>query len=439
LTWLTDSSEKHELELNDYLYQNGYDYVICFKEIDAFSSDNPDDTYLDAIENMAENGEDFDITSSFGVCVGADSVSNSYYYLAEKGIYEPLDEYISDEKYAEYYALLPQEYWDSYKYRGEIYGVDNSYSTLYPDYGIAIYNDVLSESGVSPEDFDKPLSQSQDVYKTVYDKTGKSVNFYRTFSTEDIFPANYIVGSVAISDGKAVNAFEENETKEYYETLKSLADEKYITINSDSDILTAGYDIQNRGTDGETIRNENTGITKIYSKTNNLIWNPTNAVGVYSKSKNKDLAVDALFNVIFNKDINNVITYGIEGEDYTLENETAVMKDTDENGISNSVDSTFNNPLISYSCYQCDNEIVSFDYGSMYEKAEKLDGFGFLFDGTDIADTYTKVVNKIMEFNLANADDTDSYLSEFNNQLYEAGLQDILDEVNKQLAEYYES
>ena len=102
---------------------------------------------------------------------------------------------------------------------------------------------------------------------------------------------------------------------------------------------------------GEIIHNESTRTTKIYNQINNYICTPTNAIGVYSKSANKDLAVDALFNVVFNKEINNIITFGIESEQYILKDGIVEMNDVDENNISSSVDTTFNNPLISYQCY----------------------------------------------------------------------------------------
>ena len=437
LTWLTDSYERYELELNDYLYNNNYDYVICFKEINAFSADTPDCTYLDIIEDMVDSEESFDILCNFGVCLGADEVSNSYYYLSEKGIYEPLDDYITNEKYSHYYKLLSQKYWDSYKYRGKIYGVDNSYSTLYSDYGIAIYNDLLAESGLDPTIFSKPLSDSFEAYKSLYDKTGKKVNYYRSFFTEDIFTANYIVGGIAISDGKANNVFARPETKDYYDSLKELAEDKYISINSDSDIMASGYDVQDKGTKGEIIHNESTRTTKIYNQINNYICTPTNAIGVYSKSANKDLAVDALFNVVFNKEINNIITFGIESEQYILKDGIVEMNDVDENNISSSVDTTFNNPLISYQCYQQNDEIISRDYYELYEDAELLEGVGFLFDGSNIAETYNNVVGKIMEFD-PTVSDIDQYLTVFNKQLEETGLQMVLEEINKQLGEYNE-
>ena len=435
LTWLVDNDVTYEKQLNDYLYENNYDYVICFKKIEAYIA-GEGDTFLAVLDDMVNNGVDFDILSSFGICLGADDVSNSYYYLSEMGVFEPLDDYITNEKYSEYYNLLPQAYWDSYKYQGKLYGVDNTYSSLYYNYGVCIGNDVLNESGLEPEAFSGSLTESEEAYKTVYDKTGKRINFYRWFFTEDIFTANYISSGIAVSKGKVINVFELPETKNYFNKLNELAQKGYISIDS-GESKVAGNSIGSKNSDGEIMINESLGITKIYNQINNYICNPAVANGVYSKSKNKELAVDALLNVIFNKDINNILTYGLKGEQYDLVDGVVVMNDVQENEESKSIDSRFNNPIVSYPCYQQYNEIIPLDYYKLYEEAEVLDGFGFFFDGRNISDTYKNVILKIKEFKAEN-EDVDSYIEGFNKQLNDAGLQEVLDEANRQLEAYNE-
>lgn len=82
------------------------------------------------------------------------------------------------------------------------------------------------------------------------------------------------------------------------------------------------------------------------------------------------------------------------------------------------------------------------DYYAAYENTEYLDGFGFLFDGTNIQDKYTEIVNKICEFAPLYADedgDVEQYIVDFNASLYAAGLQDVLDEVDRQLKVYDEA
>ena len=60
-----------------------------------------------------------------------DVISNAYYYFADNKIYEPLDTYLDSDKYSKIKNSMPQKYWDSYKYNGKIYGVDNSFFLHY--------------------------------------------------------------------------------------------------------------------------------------------------------------------------------------------------------------------------------------------------------------------------------------------------------------------
>lgn len=440
LTWLTDAYVTHEDKLNDYLYSNGYDYVICFDRLEAFTSEDRSDTYLKKLDDYVQSGRNFDILGSFGVALGIDDVSNSYYYLAEKGMFEPLDSYITDENYADYVSLLPENYWNSYKYSGHLYGIDNTYSTLYSDFGIRIDNDILEQSGVKAEDFDGTIADTEKAYRKIYEQTGKSIDFYRTFITDDIFAGNYICNGIAIQNGKTVNVFDMAESKDYYKSINELAKKDYITIDNTNETLTAGYNISAHGISDKIIVNNTLGTTKIYNQINNYICNPTNANGVCSKSENKDLSVKALFDVTFDKNINNILTYGIEDEDYELEDGCVVMNDTDEHGISNSIDSSFNNPLVSYPCEQIDDEIVSIDYYKLYDNAEILDGFGFYFDVSKVSISYKNILSKIMEFepNIDKNADIQTYIDNFNKELNDTGLHEVLDEADKQLEKYNE-
>lgn len=60
-----------------------------------------------------------------------------------------------------------------------------------------------------------------------------------------------------------------------------------------------------------------------------------------------------------------------------------------------------------------------------------LDGFGFVFDESDLSATDKEVIKTISTFS-ASVDDVDVYLEEFNQTLYNAGLGEVLDEANRQ-------
>lgn len=439
LVWLTDSYVRYEAELNQYLADNDYDYLICFKTLDM--SSDYGDTYIRSVKSMSESNVEFDILDSFSVVLGSDVVSNSYYYLAESGLLTPLDKYLKDEQYSDIYNLMPEKYWDSYKYKGHVYGVDNSFSSLCSDSGMLIYNNMLDQSGVSSDEFSKPIDELEPVFKKIYESCGKPFTFNCEFWTYDIFPANYPLSvGVALSENKAVNVFERSETLEYYMTLEKYAKESYISVDVPTEI-SAGYNIERKAAYGNTLKNNITEYTEVYNKKNNYICSPTNAVGVYSNSKNKDMAADAVLNVLYNKDINNIITYGTEGVHYDVQDGKAVMR-SDENGNTYRFDPKYNDPSISYAVADESGLIAPMDYYSAYESAVYLDGCGFLFDGAGIKDKYISVVNKICEFAPPYADeksDIKTYINDFNDSLYSAGMQEVLDEINKQLEEYNET
>ncbi|MCD7742420.1 MAG: ABC transporter substrate-binding protein [Ruminococcus sp.] len=435
LVWLTEWTPTYEQAYNDYLYENGYDYVVCFKNIIDYEEDNK--SYYQITNEMIDNGEQIDIIDSFGVIFGQEAISNNYYYYSENGLFEPLDSYLSDEKYSEYYNLMPQEYWDSYKYNGSIYGIDNSYSSLYSDNGFAVNNEIFEETDYTIESFLKPLNELQEELKDCYDATGMFVNISRFFFTSDFYIANYIDEGIAIKNSKAVNVFEQEKALDYYKLINEMRMDGYATIDSSFEDMTAIECISSPCAYGETIENEKDGLTKVFYQQNNYIKNPTRAIGISTKSKNKSLSFDCLMDITFNSKTNNVITYGIEGVNHNINSDgTVEMISTDETTYQ--PDLIYNNCYVSAPCTTTNNEIYAHDYPSAYENAQYLDGFGFLFDASEIKDTYLSVVNKISEFN-PTSDDIDSYLVEFNQELYDAGMQDVLDEINRQYEEWSEN
>lgn len=110
---------------------------------------------------------------------------------------------------------------------------------------------------------------------------------------------------------------------------------------------------------------------------------------------------------------------------------------TSDSGANYVSDTIYNNPMVSLPCTNTSDEIYYRDFYTEYKNADVIDGFGFLFDGAEIKDTYINVIEKIMEFNPV-SEDIDAYLEDFNKELYYAGMQDVLDEINRQLEEYSE-
>ncbi len=435
LVWLTEWQPKYEQQLNDYLYSNEYDYVVCFKNILDYENG---DSYYQIASDMINNGEQIDLIDSFGVMFGQEAISNNYYYYSEHGMFEALDVYLSDNKYSEYFNMMPQKYWDSYKYKGRIYGIDNSFSSLYADNGYAISNKVFEETDFTPEDFQKPPFELTQQFKLCHQILNRKTELDSHFFTSNFYYANYIDEGIAIVENKAVNVYNTDEALDFYKNLNTMQNEEYVILDpsalSESEMPIINS-ISSAASFTTTVVNDYFDITKVFYQSNNYIKNPTRAIGISSKSQNKAMAFDFLINVTFNSEMNNVITYGMEEVNYMIDENGYVQMLADKTNVEYSPDIIYNNPMVSLSCLTAPDEIYSRDFYSAYETAEYLDGFGFLFDGTAIKDTYVNVVDTIMDFN-PSSDNIEAYLNEFNQKLYNAGLQDIIDEANRQLEVY---
>ena len=447
LVWATDTSLSYEQELNNYLYQNDYNYIVCFKNIEN-EAVNDDGEYIcsqsQAVYQMIKNNEKIDILGGISSVPGFEVISNLYYKFVDDGILEPLDDYLSNDKYSELLKLMPKKYWDSYKYNGHLYGIDNCFSSLYSDNGYTINNQVLSDCGFKPQDFQKPLNELETLLKTITEKTNKKFEIQAEYDTSAFYTANYIDIGLADIKENIVNMYEQPQTLEYFKLLHSLNEKGYLSLHTQkyNDISMelisqpAGY--------GNVLKNNTYGMTNVFYKQNNYIISPGNAAGVVSTSKNKEQAVDLLINMFFNKDFNNIITYGEEGKQYQISNGKVIMKDIEDLKNSDSheykytPDTSFNNPIVSLHCDDYNDVIYPYDIYTAYETAEYLNDFGFYFDGTSVKDKYLKVMNIIYNINIENQD-IDSYMKKLNKELYDAGMQDILDEANRQLAEFHKS
>ena len=441
LVWVDDNYHEYESELNDYLYKNGYDYIVCFRNLTDLidDSDNNDKiTGTEILTKLIKNNEQIDVLSFLNTNYGVE-LSKSYYDYIKQGFYEPLDKYLQDKKYSEYVNSMPKKYWDSYRCNGIIYGVDNSFYSLYEDNGYQINNDVLKECNLKTDDLKKPIDKIEPLLKEVNEKANVRLNFSSMFFTDDFYIANYIDNGIAISNKKAVNVFEQPETIKYYKRINDLQQKGLAAIDS---FDSTGRNIELTDHSASYGKNENNSFwntTSIYYKPNNYIRNTAPAVGVYSKSQNKKEAVDLLMNVIYNKDINNVLTYGVEGKNYNIVDGNVEMKTKEYNSnnekITYHADTYYNNPMISLPC--AEYQIVNRNYYKAYETAKYLDGNGFCFDSSHVEKQCLDVMKVIEEFK-AESDDIESYLKQFNKKLYDAGMQDILDEANRQLEEFYE-
>lgn len=160
-------------------------------------------------------------------------------------------------------------------------------------------------------------------------------------------------------------------------------------------------------------------------------------ISVGANCKHPEKAVEFIKLINTNKELYNLICYGIEGKHYTMENNR--VKVISGSGYDNlgqcwKFGNTFNAKLMEG---QDDN--VWEETRKVNEEAEKSSLLGFVFDNTNVKTYLSNISTIISEYNAIDkgVKDPDTYMDEYISRLKEAGIEKVYDEVKKQLDEYF--
>lgn len=184
--------------------------------------------------------------------------------------------------------------------------------------------------------------------------------------------------------------------------------------------------------------NTNTELVTAYIGDTN--WMATNNVhyfdwGIAQNSQDPAKAMEFLEFAYTNADFMNLLTWGIEGEHYVkVEGSDNVI--TFPEGVDGS-----NSPYHLNIGWELPNQFIGYvwegndadiwdQYKAFNDEAQKLPAFGFLYDGSAVQTQLTALSNVVNEYKKAietGSVDPEAYIPKFNEALYEAGLQDVID------------
>lgn len=198
----------------------------------------------------------------------------------------------------------------------------------------------------------------------------------------------------------------------------------------------------------QTVQSDDFVIVPNYSTPNMELYWGDNKTSIVSWSENVENAEDFLLKLFTDKDIANLIQYGVKDQDYTLDKDNHITVTTKNNGLS-IFGYQFTNPKITYSSVYEENDKVEYsnwfytEYGDNFPK-------GFRFDPIPVLDEIS-ATNKIMTGDFINEyqesewmnkiakleiEDLDTFLKDMNKELDKAGMQKIVDEANRQYQEW---
>jgi len=168
--------------------------------------------------------------------------------------------------------------------------------------------------------------------------------------------------------------------------------------------------------------------------------------GIPHNTANAEKAMQFLNLQYTDPDVLNLMVYGIEGEDYRI-NENGTV------GFPEGVDTSNVGYSVAGMTWSFGNEFNAYVWETnepdIWEQTKKWNAeatyskaYGFRWDSTPVANEIAACSNIYKEYNLSlengliASDQIDAVLEEMNNRLYDAGLQKIIDEKQRQLDEW---
>jgi hypothetical protein len=185
-------------------------------------------------------------------------------------------------------------------------------------------------------------------------------------------------------------------------------------------------------TQGNEVSKEVVVIPNAEAPSLSLYWGDY-ANGIASWSKNKENAFDFLVRLFTDPDIANLIQYGIEGQNYSLQNGVAYPVKRDRLPIFSS---NFTNPIITYPSQWTALDKRAF-INEYYLLCEPNMPGGFRFDPGSVL-VEVAAIEGIMNGGVSSLvrlteDDVEEAIARINSLLKDAGIERVLDEVNHQL------
>ena len=271
-------------------------------------------------------------------------------------------------------------------------------------------------------------------------RTGEAIrlegNLYETDQYKDLAKEMYAWMQEGLIQADAVN------TTETATTLMSAGTAFGYFTN-----LKPGYDAENSSALGYEIASVD--IIPALGCTNNVsraTW------AISSGCKNPEAAMKVLNELYTNPELSNLYMYGIEGTHYKVLEKGGASNGQDIITWADGLDATTSNYRKSGTWLQPNQFIGDVWEGSAADiwdqqrtfnnNAQKSVAFGFTYDSATVTNEVTACTNVVSKYNkalLCGALDPDTTLDKFNEELYAAGLQNIIDEKQRQLNTWLEN
>ena len=443
LTWLISYVDhtyatRRTQEINDYLVSLGKDYVVYFE---PYIDNKYRDPHYVIIQDRINNGEKFDIIFEFSD------------FLGQAGLTIPLDDYLQNTEIGqELLELMPENYWRACTNNDGIYGLGNASfvigHTLLCFYNAELvdkYGYDINKSPLEQLDILHEIDENEEDTCTVYGPTPSNYvapyTNYRSIEPPLYWDKNTDEAKLALDNQEYLETVY-TLSKLYDEgllikSLYSLYDDSFFMYCCQGVVPTflTSFQINDDGT--YTVLNAAKEPVTCYMTTPNgpmAINNPWYATGVAAVSEHKDEAFDLLATSYVDATLNNLLTYGVEGVDYTVDEEGST-------GTGSFATMLYANPLIGRTSTGNCSEYQDF-LRNMLETAPCEDDIEFVPNFLDYYDMLSEASLVMTDFadtlshGVATREEFDAIVAEYREKILQTGIQEAIDGINAQYAEW---
>lgn len=365
--------------------------------------------------------------------------------------------------------VIPEFYLDAAKIDGKIYGIPNIQVVSNPN-AITIRESVAKECGVvdlmkqieqesSIKDSYAQIENVMELYDKMFEKVHEkrpdlytwtpNMNFAQEMAYETLYNAIGIRRD-GTSD-KFVNIYDTDEWKLGAQKVREWYQKGYIRndISSkgntveDSEMPLVAFTGTNWKPGSESLTQEKYGESYLYAKVTEPYIGRTKPLAtmlsVGANSKNPEKAVEFIKLINSNKELYNLICWGIEGEHYTKNEDgtVTVIKDGGYDGIGTSA-WKYGNQFNSF-VLQGQQPDIWVETEKMNNEAYQSPMLGFVPNVDSFSTEIANIANVVSEYKAKmefGTEDFDNWHDEFMSKLEQAGVDKVMNALQKQYDEF---
>lgn len=417
--------------------------------------------YAEQISLMLSSGEDADLVAVYLIPLST---------AANAGQIIPLDDLLAEYGSGIYEEL--GDYVECGRVGDSIYGITTN-RDLANSQGFEFVKSVADEVGfdyeniTTLEDLERELLKVKEAYPDMWPVAVSAGENIRNWGWDPLGDDTVNLGVLAdmATEPTVVNLYETDQYRELVETMYRWMQEGLIqadAVNSTetaTTLMTAGtafgaftnlkpgFAEENSSSLGYEI--EVVEIIPALAATNNVsraTWT------ISSGCEHPEAAMKVLNELFVNPDLSNLYIYGIEGTHYKVLEEGGASNGQDIITWADGVDSTtskYRKSATWMAPNQFNGHVWEGSEADIWDQqrafnnsAQKSVAFGFAYDSANVTNEVAACTNVVAKYHNAlvcGALDPETTLDQFNEELYAAGLQNIIDEKQRQLDEWLET